>query len=160
MAQLCSFFPKSIGGQLMWAGGATALMEAGHSGSHMGCRKLVLGHLQPVHTKKCLSLWGPAHWSSVFTTDRPFPCQCFCRAHLKPIHSHWLHLSSWTTWQNTIASLLSSPLPSSYGLLAIHKLFLMPKNSESDPKLMLGLLLSPLKHQNHVQCICKHSNVN
>ena len=56
--------------------------------------------------------------------------------------------------------LLSSPLPSSYGLLAIHKLFLMPKNSESDPKLMLGLLLSPLKHQNHVQCICKHSNVN
>ena len=42
--------------------------------------------------------------------EQAFSMSMFLRTPLKPIHSHQLHLYSWTTRQNTITSLLSAPL--------------------------------------------------
>ena len=65
------------------------------------------------------------------------------RGYPKHTHSHQLRLfPSQTTEPHTFPPL--PPLPSSYGLLAIHVLFLMP-NIKSGPELALGSLLSSLK---------------
>ena len=65
------------------------------------------------------------------------------RGYPKHAHSHRLHLfSSQTTEPHTFPPL--PPLPSSYGLLAVHVLFLM-LNIKSGPELALGSLLSSLK---------------
>ena len=65
------------------------------------------------------------------------------RGYPKRTHSHQLHLfSSQTTKPHTFPPL--PPLPSSYRLLAVHVLFLMP-NIKGGPELTLGSLLSLLK---------------
>ena len=145
------FLPKSIGGQSMCAGGAMALAEAGSL--HTGCRKVVLRHFQLLHMKKCFCLWGPTYWSSILATDKPFPYQCS----LTPLRNPYIPINFISTFelQDKTQLLPSSPLPSSYSILAVHVLFLMWKSFEIDPELTLGSLLPSLKRWNHVLCTCK-----
>ena len=127
---------------------------------HTGCRKVVLGHFQPLHTKKCFSLRGPTHWSPILATNRPFPYQCSLRLLRNP----YIPIDFVSTFelQDKTQLLPSSPLPSSYGILAVHVLFLMSKSFKSDPELTLGSLLYSLKNRwNHVLCTCKpHGKVD
>ena len=99
-----------------------------------------------------------AIYEKMFSYSRCFllaNCHCFLyqlqtpafpkttRGYPKHTHSHRLRLfSSQTTEPHTFPPL--PPLPSSYGLLAVHVLFLMP-NIKSGPELALGSLLSSLK---------------
>ena len=125
---------------------------------HKGCRKVVLRHFQLLHRKKCFSLWGPSYWSSILATDKPFPYQC----PLTPLWNPYIPIDFISTFelQDKTQLLPSSPLPS-YGILAVHVLFLMKKSFKSDPKLMVGSLLPSLKHWNHVLCTCKpHGEVD
>ena len=72
------------------------------------------------------------------------------RGYPKHAHSHQLRLfPSQTTEPHTFPPL--PPLPSSYGLLAVHVLFLMP-NIKSGPELALGSLLSSLKTPRTMCC--------
>ena len=63
-----------------------------------------------------------------------------CNGLPKHTHSHRLQLFS----SQTMKPHTFPPLPSSYGLLAVHVLFFIP-NFKSGPKLALGSLLSLLK---------------
>ena len=90
--------------------------------------------------------------------NRPFPYQCS----LRPLQNPYISINFVSTFelQDKTQLLPSSPLPS-YGILAVHVLFLMLKSFESDPELTLWLLLSLLKHRNHVLCTCKpHGKVD
>ena len=155
------FLPKIHWGSInvCWRSYSSCWSRHWHTSPHTGCRKVVLGHFQLLHMKKCFSLWGPTYWSSIFTTNRPFPYQCS----LRPLRNPYIPIDFVSTFelQDKTQLLPSSPLPSSYGILAIHVLFLMLKSFESDPGLMLRSLLSLLKHWNHVLCTCKpHGKVN
>ena len=160
LTQLCAFFLKSIGGQLMHAGGATALAEAGVALALIQAAGRWSSDTFSCYIwKNVFSLWGPTYWSSIFTMNRPFPCQCSLGHSQNPYIP--IDFISTLELQDTTQLLPSSPLPSSHGLLAVHVLFLMSKSFKSDPEPTLGSLLSLLKHWTHVLCTCKpHGKVN
>ena len=83
--------------------------------SHPSCRKVVLGHFQPLHMKKCFPLCGTAHWPTILTTGKQFSCQCSLKSHPKT-HTFPSTSSFLTNHRTGIQLLPPSSLPLLMGL--------------------------------------------